>query len=266
LAIQRYHTAISIMASAEQPNKVWLTIASLLAWVYEMLQRNRAYATIHIEAAERLLKELEASSAKLDGATMDLVAQIKPMWLLGSSYTKAVCYDDPPVNHDSLHDPAVDDNSPFPLPQSLLEARDALLETTERYLQTDRGEPASHDYLKWLRHWHTSTRAFCSGSAKESHLFKKTAQILFNVGMVFLPETKSGAFSNEAGPNALNHIMNALEHILTDIQKDKYIKDRADIEETLEMAARLILRHTHNQSVHTRLVELLDMLQPPQPE
>jgi hypothetical protein len=245
------------MAHAKQPNKLWLAVASLLAWVYEMLQKHRANAKIHVQAAGRLLEALEAPSAKLHGSEAVLVGEIKQMWRLSSSYTKFLCYDDASINHSGIVDSIFDSKSPPIEPQSVLEVRDALLGSTKQYLRSKKDNSASREYLSWLRRWHISMRAFCSLSATESHLFRKTAQILFNVGMAFLPKTRSGAFSIEAGPHALNHIMNALERIIEDTQKSKSIKDRNDIEETLEMTARLILRHTQPERVPVRLTSFL---------
>ena len=210
--IWHYQAAIKRMARAKQPNKFCLTLASVLAWVFETLQRNYGSAKIHVRAARKLLTELEASSAKLGQSTLDMTAQVKPLLDLAESYSKAMFDDDSPCPI-TLTENRVDDVTDV---QSLESIRNEMLGSIARYLSKEQTDYDSWMQRLYVRHWHKVMRQYCSLSTKESRLYKKSIGILFNVGMAMVsvpaPFLKHRAFPDTAIENA-----GRVRHRLTEI-------------------------------------------------
>ena len=250
VVISHYHAAIRKMATAKQPDKFCLTLASLFAWVFETLQKNYPAAKIHINAASRLLSEIEAGTERLDQTTLDLIEQTKPVLELSLSYTKTICEDASDLQLRSIDGPLRIDEEDlsFPVFRSLRDLRDVLLEATMRYLATEHTEYTARRQRLWVKKWHRAMRQYCSRSRKESHLYKKAVQLYFNLGMVFLPEDEAGTFSYQSTPSALRHLLEACERLAAENQVNKLRPENEEVAETVVMAVDLMIgqiRHDH---------------------
>ena len=261
LTIWHYNLAIKSMASTRQPHEYCLTLASLIAWVFETMLRDFASAQIHLVAARSLFTELETSLTGLNQSTLEMMAQTKPMLLLGESYAKVVCGDDCDFQttltdgavaaQDKLHDV-----SAF---QSLKDARDSLLKSMKQYQSTEQTEHDARVQRLYVRDWHNAGRRLCSLRTEESQLYKKTVQILFNLGMAFLPESEVGAYSYQSNPNAVEHLLKAIERIATEMW-NRPGQDQGDIEQTLVMSLDLMIPHIRHDNLCARAALLLQRL------
>ena len=259
-AIWHYHAAIKKMANAQAPDVLCLTLASLIAWVFETMQSNYSAAKIHIRAASRLLRELESSSSGLDWISLDTLAHIKPVLHLSEAYSHAIFSPDP---QDESLPPDVVNAARAKADKihlhSLVEARDLLLDRIALFrLSIDRTGHAALAQRLYIRSWHKSVRQYCS-QGSESNLHKKAVQVLFNVGMALLPESEAGAFSYAANPVAAKHILDALERIMSEKIKARQIDDR-DIELTLSLALKVVMCNIRDEPHHGRAGQLLSML------
>jgi hypothetical protein len=259
--IWHYHAAIQTMATTKQPNKFCLTLASMLAWVFETLQRNYSAAKIHLQAASRLLSELVAPSNKPDRSTLDLIVQIKPVIQLSASYTKAVCEDDIDLLNTRTDEPVAvrAEDIIFPPFQSLIHVRDLLLNSISRYLVTEKTEHSARVQRLYVKYWHKAMRQYCSCS-KESHLSKKTVQLYFNLGMAFLPESEAGTFSYQATPDSIRHLLEAYERVVAEKQTRSSGPENNNIDQTIVMALELILGQIHHVHLRARAALLLQRL------
>lgn len=261
--IWHYHAAIKRMAGAKNPEKSCLVLASLLAWVCETLLKNYSSANIHINAATRLLSELETSSTGLDQTTRDFMVQCRPMLGLSASYVKVVCENTvPPENSQTAAFTNINGHKVHEIPvlESLTQIRDLGFDMIYLYLSTTQTR-----YDAWMqrvnvKNWHMAMRVYCSRSKLESNLYKNCVQLLFNLGLSFLPESEAGHFSQHATPNPTNHAIIALERIMVENEKNKVGSDRALVEDTIQKALRLIAGHVHDDDIRRRAVLLLGKL------
>ena len=261
-AIWHYHAAIKKMASDQEPNMFVLTLASLLGWVFETLQRNHTAGLIHIRAASRLLTEVEGSLPSQNSSMGHLVALLKPMLRLGLSYMDAVfkdvaSQDDRPADEEVVARDVLQD---IPVIGSLSQATALLLDSTERYVLSPQIKHAASRQRQYMVRWHNAIRQYCSKSLQESHLYKMVAQLLFNFGLAFLPESEVGTFSCQAGPQAITHLLAAMERIATKTQNDNFREDNQAIKETLVNALDLLMRHVRLDHFYARAVYLRDEL------
>lgn len=260
VVISHYHAAIKAMATAKQPNKICLTLASLFAWVFETLQKNYPAARIHINAASRLLSEIEAAAEKHDQPTLDLIEQTKPVLQLSQSYTKAICEDALDLQLGSIDGPLRinEEDLSTPMFHSLRDVRNVLLDSTVRYLATDtKTDYTARMQRLYVKKWHRDMRQYCSCSRKESHLYKKAVQLYFNLGIVFLPEAEAGAFSYQSTPNAVRHLLEAFERLAAENQVNKLRPENEEVAETLLMAVDVMIGQIRHDHLYARAALLL---------
>ncbi|ETI25495.1 hypothetical protein G647_02268 [Cladophialophora carrionii CBS 160.54] len=261
-AIWHYHAAIQGMAMAKQPDKLCLTLASMLAWVFETLQKNYSAAKIHVRAASRLLSELEAPSDKMDKSTLDLITQLNSVLQLSASYTKAICEDNVDLLRTLTKGPIVARAEDLTIPpvESLIHARDLLLDSISRYIASDKTEHSARLQRLYIKSWHKAMRRYCSCSTRESHVYKKSVQLCFNLGMAFLPESEAGTFSYQATPNAVRHLLEAYERLVVEKQTRGSGPENDSIDKTIVMALELILDQVHHVHLRARAALLLQKL------
>lgn len=255
-AIWHYHAAIKRMARASTPNKICLTLASVIAWVFETMQGHYPAAKIHIRAAGRLLKDLQDS--ELDASSKDMLKPIQEVIDLGTSYTNALFL---PYPHDDIHAADVVDATGGKPIRSLGDARDILLDRIAQFsLSNDRTEAAALEHRLYISSWHKSIRNYCSQSG-EANLHKRTVQILFNVGMASLPESQAGAFSHEGNPPATKYFLDAYERMIKEKMVSKPSdKDDRDIELTLSLGLKVAMLKMDDEANREHAARLLGML------
>ncbi|OAL26706.1 hypothetical protein AYO22_04059 [Fonsecaea multimorphosa] len=254
--IWHYHAAITRMANAKAPDKLCLTVACLVAWICETMQRNYAAAGVHIKAASRLWGELRASSARFDRSTLDTVVTIGRAVRVCESYFEAVLAEDRPSS-----DPLIDGTGPgadvacdVPVVHSLTQARGLLLDSIAAFSAKEWTESDARRQRLFVRNWHQAIRRYCSHSP-ESRLYKVTVQMLFNVGMAFLPESEAGSFSYYANPIALKHILEVFERILAERRKEKPSAGD-EVEETVAAALEVMNNNLYHDNLYQRAERL----------
>ncbi|KIW24009.1 uncharacterized protein PV07_09748 [Cladophialophora immunda] len=255
--IWHYHAAITRMANAKAPDKVNLTVACLVAWVCETMQRNYAVAGVHIKAASRLWGEIKASSDKLPQSMLDTMAPIERAVRLCDSYTKAVLAEDPPSSNPLMDGtgPVEDTTGDVPVVHSLRQARGLLLESIAAFSAKEWTDADARRQRLYIRNWHQAIRRYCSYGT-ESRLHKITVQMLFNVGMAFLPESEAGTFSHYANPKALKHILEIFERISAEKRKEKPSLDGDEIEVTLVSALEVMMNNIYHDNLYQRCEQL----------
>ncbi|OAL35021.1 hypothetical protein AYO20_05736 [Fonsecaea nubica] len=259
-----YHAAITRMATAKASDKLCLTVACLVAWICETMQRNYMAAAVHIKAASRLWGELKASSARFDRSTLDTMAPIERAVRVCESYAYAVLTEETPSSSPLLHGTGLvgERDCDVPVVHSLTQARGLLLDSIAAFSTKDWTESDARRQRLFVRNWHQAIRRYCS-HGPESRLYKITVQMLFNVGMAFLPETEAGIFSYYANPNALKHILDVFEQILKERQKEKPSPDDENVEETLVFALEVMLNNIRHDKLHQRAQRLRRTLRRP---
>ncbi|EXJ57454.1 hypothetical protein A1O7_07802 [Cladophialophora yegresii CBS 114405] len=260
--IWHYHAAIQRMATATQPDKFCWTPASMLAWVFELLQKDYSAAKIHVQAASRLLSELEAPSNKLEKSMLGLLTEIKSVVQHCASYTKAICEDNFDLLKTLADEPIVARTEDLIIPpvQSLIHARDLLLDSISRYLASEKTDHSAQLQRLYIKSWLKATRSYCSRSTREPHVYKKTVQLCFNLGMAFLPESEAGTFSCQATPNAVEHLLEAYERLVVEKQTRGSGPDNDSIDEMIVMALELIIGQVHHVHLRARAALLLQKL------
>ncbi|KAJ9610658.1 hypothetical protein H2200_005435 [Cladophialophora chaetospira] len=258
VAISHYLAAIKNMATATESDKFSVTLAGVLGWVFETMQDNHSAGQIHLSAASRLLSELEAAPGNVSQSSLELIEQMNAAVHLVAAYAKAECQD--ALEHPDGPLTINTEGFNIPVAHSLADWRDALLESTARYLANDQTRYAARAQRLYVKNWHRSLRHYCSRSKEESHLHKKTVQMLFNLGLAFLPEEEVGCFSYQATPNAIRHLLDAFERADAENQKNKLGSENGDITETIVMALELMLGQLQHEELDKRAGELLHKL------
>ncbi|KIV83731.1 hypothetical protein PV11_05730 [Exophiala sideris] len=271
VAISHYYKAIKMMTLSSQSDAPAMTVASLMAWVYEALQGNYPAslpaAEVHVKGTLRLWAALRSEALGSNGFVRDLLAQIEPMIRLIGSYTE-VGFDDEIASYlvTGSHIPPNTvrvgevQRAPAVHLHSLAEAREILMHWIRDFTSSDfMTEGAASAQRLYLKSWSRSVREHCS-IGPESYLHKQAVQILFNVAMALLPESVGGAYSHAANPAAVGSILDAYERIMRERKKDRPIDD-ADIELTLFAAFETIKVNIQDEAYRQRAGRLLAGLQ-----
>lgn len=258
LALWHYQTALRGMTMVERADEPFLVLASSMGWVFESLQGNFAASAIHLRASSRLLKELELSGPS-DPLALDMLAAVKPMVHLSTSFSNIVHGASTPIDVPLAPDDDEEDHPTEPEHvsiDSLAQARDMLIERVRRFKEhTD--TPSRYSILALRRYigtWQKRARIYCL-HGRESNLHKQTVQILFIMALSFLPEDIAGAFStsNEAAPR---HLLDTIERVAV-AKRESAPWDEADIDTSLSVTLTLLAEHLPDWYFRKRAGHLL---------
>jgi hypothetical protein len=251
------------MATMGQPDKTCLLVASLLAWVFETLQQNHEAGKIHIEAASRLLDDLNASQGEMDALSAPLLPSLNKVVPLAVSYSTFVCDDNPLSLNTTIPDEQIALTFLPPRITSLTQARDVFISSLVTYLASSKTASDTRVQRLFTRNWHRAVRDFCGQQATESMLYRRTLQVLFYFGMSFLPESETGSFSYGANPDQMRHHLTAFERFIgEDDATNQTDPDSLNIRETIVTALEVMIPHVYHDSIRLRAMELLSKLKP----
>lgn len=264
--VWHYHAAIKEMAISKEDDAPAMTLASLMAWVFEALQGNYPTSRVHIGASLRLWTELQSRSSWLTPSARDLLTQIEPMIRWAGSYTQAI-FDDEVLSLAQIPPNvirAAEGDNALSLPfHSLGEAREMLM----RRIQNIDSSPnrwtqdVALSQRLYFKRWHKSIRRYCS-TGPESNLHKQAVQILFNVAMALLPECEAGAFSHAANPAAVGSVLDSYQRVMCERKRERRVDD-ADIERTLSSALETIRLNITDEPYQHRAEKMLVQLKEP---
>ncbi|OQV08171.1 Fungal specific transcription factor domain-containing protein [Cladophialophora immunda] len=253
-AVSHYISAIAEIRN-NNPPKLHVVIASLVAWVIELFQNNLPGAVVHLRGTLKLLREYKRS--KPPGSAADVLRKsILPTSSLAKGLTQLMIHTGPIPGEI---EPEYRGHICYPWGgqafSSFAEGRSAICHYIEELADSGSGCNI-REIEKLLGHWFEPARRWDQETIPTSAL--TALLLLFNLALALLPSSDVAGFSYSINPRTVDFVVDRAA-VLANIHQ-KIEPRNEDLRQTLVIVLNFVVRLFPDSSSHGRASLLLRQL------
>ncbi|KAJ9605243.1 hypothetical protein H2200_009900 [Cladophialophora chaetospira] len=250
-AVSHYISAITDIRN-NNPSKLQVAVASLVAWALELMQNNIPAAMTHLSATLRLNHENKQLQL-LETEDDVLKTALEPSASLAKGLTSLMLMtglkkgEVEPEYSDHLYSPWIG-----PLFTSIIEAREVICEDIELLAVAETEADIRH-CEQLLSYWFETVRRWDQESIRTPNL--SALMLLFNLGLALFPARDVAGFSYSENPETIEFIVESAAKLL--LRKQRNPESNAQLKETLRRVLDYVVRLFPNDPSQSRAAMLL---------
>ncbi|KIW99028.1 uncharacterized protein Z519_00691 [Cladophialophora bantiana CBS 173.52] len=255
-AVSHYISALADIRN-NNPPKLNVVIASLVAWAIELVQNNVPAAVVHLRGTLQLLREYR--QLKPPRSAEDVLRKlILPMASLARGLTTLMIYTGPksgeiePQYRGHIFQPW--GGAEF---SSFAEARRPVCQYIEKIAEAEHGHN-SRKIEKLLGCWFEGVRRWDQGKVPFPSSVLTALLLLFNLALALLPSIDLSGFSYSVNPSTIDFVVDRAA-ALTDICLEAK-RGNKDLKDTLIIVLAFVVRLFPHPKSHGRASVLLNQL------
>ncbi|OAP61912.1 hypothetical protein AYL99_04115 [Fonsecaea erecta] len=253
-AVSHYISAIVDIRS-NNPPKLHVVIASLVAWVIELFQNNLPAAIVHLRGTLKLLREYQRS--KPPPSEQDALQRaILPTASLAKGLTQLMARTGPLKGEI---EPGYQGHISYPWSRpmfaSFVEARSVICDYIEEIADSENARDL-RDIERLVAFWFQSVRRWDQENVPTPTM--AALLLLFNLTLALLPSSDVAGFSYSVNPSTIDFVVDKAA-TLTNIQQKLEMRNE-DLKQTLVIVLDFVVRLFPDSLSHGRAVLLLSQL------
>ena len=236
-ALSCYISAINDIRN-NNPSKLHIATASLVAWALELFQNNLPTALTHLGASLRLIQEMKASSHPSQSEEHVVQSSLAPAAGLAKGLSSLMLQtgfkrgEIEPEYSDHLYAPWI--GPPF---TSLLEARTILVSYLDRLAIAETPSDFKNG-VRALSHWFETVRRWDQLAIRSPDL--SAVMLLMNIGLSLLPTSDVAGYSYSGNPETITFVVDSATDLALREQRRK--EENEDLKETLRIVCGFVIR------------------------